>query len=231
MTQINLSWIKRNWQIIVITLLLLVVLFQRCEPQSQLAESHKQKSEQSLKNARSESLKLIDIKKNYKDKLKKKDLEIDKLKRNSEINNKLLNAKLKRVMNYNNSDIANYYIERYNQSNAVKSIGANEVAIKDTLSRFIISDLIKYDGIKYDYKTLNKEYLIVNEKFNLANKTVDTLNLSINNISTAYEIANNERLQQIKQVEKQVKKERREKNIYKIITIATIVAGGYLLAK
>jgi hypothetical protein len=234
MKQINLFfilfWIKRNWQVIVITLLLLIVLFQ-CQPQPTLTANYKDNATKFQQKARTEVVQSNDIIKNYKILIKKKDAEILKLKKDSIKNSKSVNAKLSDLRRYKNTDIAKYYIDRYNQPQAIKSTSTNEVTIKDTLSRFIISDLIKYDGIKYDYKILTKEYSIVNSKFELANNTIDTLKVNINNISSAYESSINENKLAIKEVEKQLRKEKRNKTLYKITTVAAIIGGGYLLVK
>jgi hypothetical protein len=231
MKQINLYWIKENWQIIAITLLLLVVLFQCNNSQPSLADAHKDNATQFQQKARTEVVQSNDIIKDYKILIKKKDAEILKLKKDSIKNSKSVNSKLSDLRRYNNSDIAKYYIDRYNQPQAIKSVSTNEVTIKDTLSRFIISDLIKYDGVKYDYKILTKEYSIVNSKFELANNTIDALKVNINNISSAYESSINENKLAIKEVEKQLRKEKRKKTLYKITTVAAIIGGGYLLTK
>jgi len=231
MKQINLFKIKDNWQIIAIALLLLIVLFQRCEPQPALTANYKANAEQFQQKARKIAVQSNDIIEDYKDVIKVKDAEIAKLKKDSIKNSKIVYAKLSDLKRYNNTDIAKYYIDRYNQPQAIKSTSTNEVTIKDTLSRFIISDLIKYDGVKYDYKILTKEYSIVNSKFKLANNTIDTLKVNINNISSAYESSINENKLAIKDIEKQLRKEKRKKTLYKITTVAAILGGGYLLTK
>jgi len=231
MKQINLFWIKDNWQIIVITLLLIVVLFQQCDPQPSLTANYKDNAVQFQQKGRKIAVQSNDIIIHYKDAIKVKDAEILKLKQDSAHNSKIVYTKLADLKRYNNTDIAKYYIDRYNQPQAIKSVYTNEVTIKDTLSRFIISDLIKYDGLKYDYKILTKEYSIVNNKFELANTTIDTLKVNINNISSAYESSIEQNKLAIKEVEKQLRKEKRKKTLYKITTVAAIVAGGYLLTK
>ena len=231
MKQINLFWIKDNWQIIAIALLLLVVLFQQCEPQPSLTANYKANAEKFQKKARKITVQSNDIIEDYKDAIKVKDAEISKLKKDSIKNSKIIYAKLSDLKRYKNTDIAKYYIDRYNQPKAIKTVSTNEITIKDTLSRFIISDLIKYDGIKYDYKILTKEYSIVNSKFELANSTIDTLKVNINNISSAYENSIEQNKLAIKEVEKQFRKEKRKKTLYKITTVAAIITGGYLLTK
>ena len=231
MKQINLFWIKDNWQILVITLLLLVVLFQQCEPQQAQIADFKVSADQFQQKGRKITVQSNDIISDYKDKIKVKDAEISKLKKDSIKNSKIVYAKLSDLKRYNNTDIAKYYIDRYNQPQAIKSTSTNEVTIKDTLSRFIISDLIKYDGVKYDYKVLTNMYSLQNAKFNLANTTIDTLKVNINNISSAYESSIEQNKLAIKEVEKQLRKEKRKKTLYKITTVAAIITGGYLLTK
>lgn len=230
--QINLFWIKKNKYQIAIVLLLFIVLSQCSDKDnSKPIDAHKVNADKFQQEARDATEVSNNIIKDYEEKLRKKDVDIDKLKRDSQLNNKLINTKLKRVMSYGNSDIAKYYIERYNQPQAIKSMSTDEVAIKDTLSRFIISDLVKYDGVSYNYDMLTKEYSIVNNKFNLANTTIDTLKISIDNISSAYEKSNDENKLVIKEAEKQLRKEKRNKTLYKITTVAAIIGGGYLLVK
>lgn len=231
MKQINLFWIKDNWQIIVITFLLLVVLFQQCEPQPSLTANYKANAEKFQKKARKISVQSNDIISDYKDKIKIKDAEIAKLKKDSIKNSKIVYAKLSDLKRYKNTDIAKYYIDRYNQPQAIKTVSTNEVTIKDTLSRFIISDLIRYDGVKYDYKILTNMYSLQNAKFVSANSTIDTLKVNINNISSAYESSIEQNKLAIKEVEKQLRKEKRKKTLYKITTVAAILGGGYLLTK
>jgi hypothetical protein len=231
MKQINLFWIKDNWQVIVITLLLIVVLFQQCDPQPALTANYKDNAVQFQQKARQKVVQSNDVINDYKDAIKVKDAEIAKLKKDSIKNSKSVNSKLSDLKRYNNTDIAKYYIDRYNQPQAIKSVSTNEVTIKDTLSRFIISDLIKYDGVKYDYKILTNMYSLQNAKFQSANTTIDTLKVNINNISSAYESSIEQNKLAIKEVEKQLRKEKRKKTLYKITTVAAIVAGGYLLTK
>jgi hypothetical protein len=230
--QINLFWVKKNKYQIAVVLLLFIVLFQcNNKDNSKPINTHQTNADKFQQEARDATEISNNIIKDYQEKLRKKDADIDKLRRDSQLNNKLINTKLKSIMSYGNSDIAKYYIDRYNQPQAIKSVSVDEVTIKDTLSRFIISDLIKYDGVNYNYDMLTKEYSIVNNKFNLANTTIDTLKISINNISNAYEKSNDENKLAIKEAEKQLRKEKRNKTLYKITTVAAIIGGGYLLVK
>lgn len=232
MKQINLFWIKENWKILVIILLLIFVLFQ-CESSKQpsLTNVYKDNAKKFHQKARQIIDNSNDIIKDYKDVIKKKDTEISKLKKDIVNNSKIINDKLNDLKRYNTSDISKYYIDRYNQPNAIKSLSANELVIKDTLNRFIISDLINFDGVKFDYKVLKNMYSLENEKFNSANTTIDTLKININNISSAYENSIEQNKLAIKEVEKQLKKEKSKKTLYKITTVAAIIGGGYLLIK
>ena len=230
--QINLFWIKKNKYQIIIILLLFIVLFQ-CQNHNEnnKLNTHKFNADKSHQKAQDVVIKSNDIIINYKDIIKNKDIEILKLKNDSIKNSRLVIYKLNELKTYNSSDIAKYYIDRYNKPNAIKSVSMDEVTIKDTLSRFIISDLIKYDGIKYDYTILTNMYNLQNSKFQSANTTIDTLKISINNISNAYENTIDENKLAIKEIEKQLRKEKRNKTLYKIATVAAIVGGGYLLVK
>jgi hypothetical protein len=235
MKQINLFfilfWIKRNWQVIVITLLLLVLLFQ-CESNKQpsLANDNKVNAENKLQLARQYQKQINKLVADY-------DATINALnRRNNEVENDLdklrqkQKAKLIVVKHYNTNDIAKYYIELYNAPKGVKTV-LGGVELKDTVSRLVINDLILGQGYKFESKFLKAKLSIANEKFNVANKTIDTLKINISSISTAYEDANKSKDLAIKDIEKQVKKERRKKNLYKITTVAAIIGGGYLLTK
>jgi len=92
----------------------------------------------------------------------------------------------------------------------------------------VIGDLIRYDGLKYDTPILKIQLNAVNEKFIAANKTVDTLKISISNIASHYEKANNEKDLAIKDIEKQVRSERRKKNFWKYATVVVASGLGYL---
>jgi len=227
MKQINLYWVKNNWQILVITLLLLLLAFQ-CNQEPSLAENHKSNAKEQTKIARQETKKSIDIVNDYKIEIAKKNLQIANYQKLLAISENKVKAKLSDLKQYKNSSIVVYYKDRYNVIEGVKSIDTNTIAIKDNVSRLVISDLIKYDGLKYDNPILKSQLNTVSEKFIIANNTIDTLKISINNISSAYESANNSNELAIKQVEKQVKQERRKKNFWKYASIVVASGLGYL---
>jgi len=230
MKQINLYWVKENWQILVITLLLLLLAFQ-CNQEPSFADQHKSNAKEQIKVARDETKKTTDIIDSYKKEIAKKSLQIENYERLLANSQNKVKAKLSDLKQYKSSSIVVYYKDRYNLTDGVKSIDSTTISIKDTVSRLVISDLIKYDGLKYDTPILKSQLNVVNEKFIIANNTIDTLKISINNISSAYENASTEKDLAIKEVEKSLQKEKLKKNVWKYVAIGTGLFLGYLQIK
>jgi len=231
MRKLNALWIERNiWKLLLIVSLMIIFLMMTCKgSQTSLAETHKDKAKEHLGTARSETDKSKTVIENYKLKVSELENQVKDYQNKLTNSQKSVNSKLAVLKSYNNSDIANYYLDRFSLNEGVKSIDTTTIAIKDNVSRLVISELIKYDGLKYDTPILKNQLIATNEKYEVANKTIDTLKISINNISSAYENANSEKDLAIKDIERQVRSERRKKNFWKYSTMVVGAVSGYLL--
>jgi len=231
-TQTVLYWIKLNWKNLSLILAVLIILLMfKCEPEPSLVKEHKANAKENLNVARTETKKTDNVISDYKKKVSDLQTKVDnyqKLLANSE---KQTKVKLSDLKQYKNSNIVVYYQDRYNITEGLKSIDTNTIAVKDNVNRLVISDLIKYDGLKYDTPILKSMLVASNQKYEVANKTIDTLKISINNISSAYENANKSKDNVITSIEKQVKSERRKKNIWKITAFGVLAGAVYLSAK
>jgi len=231
-TQTVLYWIKLNWKNLALILSVLIILLMfKCDPEPSLVKEHKANAKENLNVARGETKKTDNVIIDYKKTISDKDKEITNYKIKLANSQKTLNAKLSDLKQYKNSNIVVYYQDRYNITEGLKSIDTNTIAVKDNVSRLVISDLIKYDGLKYDTPILKSMLVASNQKYEVANKTIDTLKISINNISSAYESANESKDNVITSIEKQVRSERRKKNIWKITAFGVLAGAVYLSAK
>jgi len=228
MKQINLLYVQKNWKNIALAIAVIIIFLMVTCQNSKEPSPHKAKAETYLTDARKEVSGTDVTVSNYKKIIAEKDAKIktfETLLANSQRNT---NDKLNDLKHYKNSDIAIYFKDRFNVTEGLKSIDSTTIAIKDTVSRLVIGDLIRYDGLKYDTPILKSQLNAVNEKFIAANKTVDTLKISISNIASHYEKANNEKDLAIKYIEKQVRSERRKKNFWKYATVVVASGLGYL---
>jgi len=230
-TQINPFWFQRNWKNIALVLAIgVILLMHQCREEPSIAKEYKVNAEKKLQIARNLIKDKDNIIKNYDATISElnhrnnaTESQLSKLKQSQSI-------KLAKIKHYNTNDIAKYYIDLYNVPNGVKTV-LGAVELKDTVSRLVINDLIVGQGAKFENRLLNGKLAIANDKFNLANKTIDTLKISINSISEAYESANESNNKVITSIEKQVKSERRKKNIWKITAFGVLAGAVYLSAK
>jgi len=220
---------KHGWKIS--TVVLAIILLMQCGNSEPQIAIHKDKAKEHLTIARKEVDKTDDIIADYEKQILAKDKLLSDYKLKLANSQKQVKAKLSDLKQYKNSNIVIYYKDRYNVTDGLKSIDTNTIAVKDDVSKLIISDLIKYDGLKYDVPILKSELNTVNDKFLIANTTIDTLKISINSISKAYENANTENQLAIKEVEKSLKKEKLKKNVWKFVAIGSGLFFGYLQMK
>jgi hypothetical protein len=202
-TKTIFEWVKLNWKnlglILAIAIIFLTWTCKGSEPS--IAQSHKEKAKTYSKAAQNEVKGTDVIISNYKDTvafLIEKNKTLAKLLAKSE---NRTNDKLSDLKQYKNSSIVSYYQGRYSITDGLKSIDTNTIAVKDNVSRLVIGDLIKYDGLKYDTPILKSMLVTSNQKYEFANKTIDTLKLSIGSISKKYELSNSEKDKTISSLE------------------------------
>lgn len=224
MIQINLSrinWIQTGSYIAIIILSLL--LFRNCKDNEKLQ----------LANS------------NYKQELKISDLKIEKhVNRINLLYDKIVlleaeksnektkivtvvkevEKKIQSVGSLTKKGIANYYSDRYKLPATITQYG---VALKDTVHKMVIVDLIKKDGLETElYHT--KNILNITENQSKIKDGIVILKDSIiiekdKQIDSHFKIEEN--------LTKSVKSEKTKKTIWKITSGAILVGAGYLLVK
>lgn len=220
----------KYWKNAVI-LILAIFLFQQCNKTEELSlasEISKSKAKDYLQKSRLAKENLQGITELYEKKVDSViQIETDykiKLTQNS----KIVKAKISDLKHYSQTDITEYYKERYNTKNGViqSELGTT---LKDTISRLLITDLIYGDGAKSEVKILREFVETKDFKFNLCNETVDSLKVGIETISKNYELANIEKDKVIDITEKILRKEKNKKNVWKLISAGVAIGAGYLL--
>lgn len=222
----------KYWKYAVIVILSLM-LFSKCNQSNgliQTAKENKQKAKEYLIQARAIRKNLSNEITVYKSEIKRLSL-VNKIKEDKLSNlSKSTKSKTAGIRHYNSLDISNYFITRYNAKKYVIS-SQNGTILKDTISKKVITDLIIGDGAKSEVKILREIVVVEKQKFEMANKMVDSLYLGLEAVSKSYENANIEKDKAIKNTEKAFRHERNKKNFWKLTTVATVLGGAYLLIK
>lgn len=137
---------------------------------------------------------------------------------------KEVEKKIISVGNLTTKGISKYYSERYELPNTITQYG---VALKDTVHKMVIVDLIKKDGLETElYHT--KNILNITENQSKIKDGIVILKDSIiiekdKQIDSHFKIEEN--------LTKSVKSEKTKKTIWKITSGAILVGAGYLLVK
>jgi len=146
--------------------------------------------------------------------------------------NKERDVKLSSVSKYSVAQSADYFKSRYKTQDV--KVSSDYVMIKDTVSKMCISDLVSGDyaraelkitkSVVGDLKFQSRMKDTVISELDMNRKTLEQIvNIKDSTISLKDQIIGN--------TQKQLKKEKRNKTFYKIATIATMAAGGYLLVR
>jgi hypothetical protein len=146
--------------------------------------------------------------------------------------NKERDGKLSSVSKYSVSQSAEYFKSRYKTQDV--KVSSDYVMIKDTVSKMCISDLVSGDyaraelkitkSVVGDLKLQSRIKDTVISELEMNRKTLDqVVSIKDSTISLKDQIIGN--------TQKQLKKEKRNKTLYKITTVATMAAGGYLLIR
>lgn len=128
------------------------------------------------------------------------------------------------VGSLNTKGIANYYQDRYKKPVTITQYG---VALKDTIARLNITELVQKDGLVQELR-LTKNVLSISDKSNNVKDTI-IFNKDLiigekdNQIGTHLEIE--------KSLNKSLKKEKVKKTFWQIATGSVIIGAGYIIAK
>lgn len=214
----------RNWKNVVMVILA-ITLFNQCNKSKELllsSEVSKSKAKDYLQQSRLATKNLQGITAKYESKIDSVVKIENKYKNQLAQNSKTVKAKLADLKQYSPTEITEYYKDRYNNT---KDIIQSELGttLKDTVSRLVITDLVVGDGAKAEVKILREVVQTKDEKFELCNETVDSLKVGIESMVKNYELANSEKDNAIKQTEKAFRAEKRTKNIYKGLIVASLL--------
>ena len=117
-----------------------------------------------------------------------------------------VDRKINEITQYNNDSITNYYRERYNTVNEIKSVGYG-VVLTDSIAKVNIKELVKYDGVV--------------KELSLTNEILDNTKLIVSNQDSIIDLT--EGLN--KSLGKELRKEKRQKTGLKIIAVGAFVGG------
>lgn len=226
------DFLIKYWKNIAI-LILAILVFQQCNSNSELiisSKQHKETAKKYLKQSRIIKQNLNNEIKVYKSEIKRLNFVNEINEKNLSQNTKLTKAKLSDLRHYSASDYTKYFKCRYNSKIGVIQT-VNGTILKDTISKKVITDLIIGDGAKSEVKILREIAKVEKLKFETADKTIDSLNIGINELVKTYESANSEKDKAINNIEKAFKKERNKNKVWKIIATSVMVGSGYLLLK
>jgi hypothetical protein len=202
------------------TIIILIILcYSQCSGNSELqlsAKQHEKNAEQYLSEVKAIKLDMAIKNKNYKDTIAKKDLLLsEKEKSLANISKKLI-VKTVQIKQYNSTDIANYFKAHYNAPNDVKTT-QNGTELTDNVSKKVITDVEVGESCKFENKELRNIAQINKDKFEIADKHIDSLNISINGMVKNYELANSEKDKANFDLNKALKKSNNKGSIYKNI--------------
>lgn len=210
------------WQYIVIVVLIFA-LFRNCENNEKLQLADKYHKEQ-LKTSQLQAQKYANQVNVLNDKITL--LETAKSKEKTKIVTvvKEVEKKIQSVGNLTTKGIANYYQDRYKVPVTITQYG---VALKDTVHKMVIVDLIKKDGLvqelnhtKNILKITEKQSKIKDESLILKDSIISEKDKQID---SHFKIEEN--------LTKSVKSERTKKTMWKIISGGILVGAGYFLTR
>lgn len=221
------TYIERYWREVAIVILILLC-YSQCSGNSELqlsAKQHEQNAKDYLLKVSAIKLEIINSNKKYKNNLQALDLKLKEKENKLDAISKQLKAKIPQITKYNATDIANYFKTHYNAPNDVKTIAFGTV-LKDTLSKRIITDLVIGESATFENKELLTIVSLQKEKFTTANEHIDSLNVSLEQMSKNYELANVEKDKANTDLNKALQKTRNKGTIFKYTTYAL---AGFLI--
>jgi len=219
--QINLQSI--NWYRILpyaIIVLLSIMVLSTCNHSENAQLALKKDIEISDLKAKSYASKVDLLKKDLSELEKKK--QVEKLKIVTVI--KEVEKKINVVSTLNTKGIANYYQNRYKLPVTITQYG---VALKDTVAKLNIIELVQKDGFKAELD-LTKNVLSISEK---KSSIKDTIILNKDLIIGEKDNQIGSHLEIEKSLNKSLKKEKVKKTFWQITTGAAIIGASFLLVK
>lgn len=146
--------------------------------------------------------------------------------------NKERDGKLSSVSKYSVAQSADYFKSRYKTQDV--KVSSDYLMIKDTVSKMCISDLVSGDYARAELKIT--KYVVGDLKLQsrMKDTVISDLDMNRKTLEQILSIKDSTislKDQIIGNTQKQLKKEKRNKTFYKIATIATMAAGGYLLVR
>lgn len=146
--------------------------------------------------------------------------------------NKERDVKLSSVSKYSVSQSAEYFKSRYKTQDV--KVSSEYVMIKDTVSKMCISDLVSGDYARAELKITKSVVGELKLQSRMKDTVISELEMNMKTLEQVVSIKDSTislKDQIIGNTQKQLKKESRKKTFYKIATIATMAAGGYLLVR
>ena len=113
----------------------------------------------------------------------------------------------------------------FSQNDTVSST----IQLTKPVARFVIKDLVQFDGLSLEVKTLNELLAETNSKLDTQTKLVTNLKTQIINYESVVEKREHQLKQQkyaTQSLQKALKKERRSKKLYQI---GSAIGGGAIL--
>jgi hypothetical protein len=146
--------------------------------------------------------------------------------------NKERDGKLSSVSKYSVSQSAEYFKSRYKTQDV--KVSSDYLMIKDTVSKMCISDLVSGDYARAELKITKSVVGDLKLQSRIKDTVISELDMNRKTLEQIVSIKDSTislKDQIIGNTQKQLKKEKRNKTFYKIATIATMAAGGYLLVR
>jgi len=146
--------------------------------------------------------------------------------------NKDKDKKLSDVSKYSVAQSAEYFKSRYKTQDV--KVSSDYVMIKDTVSKMCISDLVSGDYARAELKITKSVVGDLKLQSRMKDTVISDLEINRKTLEQVVSIKDSTislKDQIIGNTQKQLKKESRKKTFYKIATIATMAAGGYLLVR
>ena len=146
--------------------------------------------------------------------------------------NKERDVKLSSVSKYSVAQSAEYFKSRYKTQDV--KVNSDYLMIKDTISKLCIKDLVSGDYARAELKITKSVVNNLKLQSRMKDTVISDIEMNRKTLEQVISIKDSTislKDQIIGNTQKQLKKESRKKTFYKIATIASMAAGGYLLVR
>lgn len=144
-------------------------------------------------------------------------------------------AKVEKIKTFKSIDVQSYIVDRYHVKPIDVPIVEQGVIFKDTISRLVITDLVKYDGTKTELVLTQgklKDEQIINHQLTEANTNLTTQNNNSMLAISEKDQAFNAKAKEVIEEQVKTKKERNKKSFWQITTgVVAVVATTLLITK